>query len=172
MRWSNHLQELLVHIELNIDTFWAFSLSINGWYSYCFIVDQRSLHINCGGGTVQITNSSRRITYQADNIEVLAATNLHIERWGISNTGDFTDDTSDDDTFIISTSLRTSGGSPDLYKTARRSALSLVYYAFCLENGAYNVKLHFMEIQFSDKEVYSRIGRRIFDVYVQVKRHY
>ncbi|CDY26317.1 BnaA09g26680D [Brassica napus] len=128
---------------------------------------QRSLHINCGGGTVQITNSSRRITYQADNNKVLAATNLHMEGWGISNTGDFTDDTSDDDTFIISTSLRISGGSPDIYKTARRSALSLVYYAFCLENGAYNVKLHFMEIQFSDKEVYSRIGRRIFDVYVQ-----
>ncbi|CAH8332541.1 unnamed protein product [Eruca vesicaria subsp. sativa] len=128
---------------------------------------QRSLHINCGGGSLQIINSSSKITYQADNNKVLAATNVHLERWGISNTGDFTDDTSDDDTFIISTSLRISGGSPDLYKTARRSALSLVYYAFCLENGAYNVKLHFMEIQFSDKELYSRLGRRIFDVYVQ-----
>ncbi|KAJ4916839.1 putative LRR receptor-like serine/threonine-protein kinase [Raphanus sativus] len=128
----------------------------------------RSLHINCGGENVQVTNSSRKITYQADNKKVWAATNLHMERWGISNTGDFTDDKSDDDTFIVSTSLRLSGGSPGhLYKTARRSALSLVYYAFCLENGAYNVKLHFMEIQFSDKEVYSRIGRRVFDVYVQ-----
>ncbi|KAF8089095.1 hypothetical protein N665_0518s0021 [Sinapis alba] len=128
---------------------------------------QRSLHINCGGGTVQVTNSSSKITYQADNNKVSAATNIHLERWGISNTGDFTDDTSDDDTFIISTSLRLSEGSPHLYKTARRSALSLVYYAFCLENGAYNVKLRFMEIQFSDSELYSRIGRRIFDVYVQ-----
>lgn len=136
------------------------------------IVDHRSLHINCGGENVQVTNSSRKITYQADNKKVWAATNLHMERWGISNTGDFTDDKSDDDTFIVSTSLRLSGGSPHLYKTARRSALSLVYYAFCLENGAYNLKLHFMEIQFSDKEVYSRIGRRVFDVYVQVKRHY
>ncbi|XP_056841636.1 probable LRR receptor-like serine/threonine-protein kinase At1g29720 isoform X2 [Raphanus sativus] len=69
----------------------------------------RSLHINCGGENVQVTNSSRKITYQADNKKVWAATNLHMERWGISNTGDFTDDKSDDDTFIVSTSLRLSG---------------------------------------------------------------
>ncbi|CAF1709778.1 unnamed protein product [Brassica napus] len=130
---------------------------------------QRSVHINCGGEDIKITNSFGKITYQADNSKTNAATNHHLENWGISNTGDFTDDAYVDDTFIISTSLRLSKDSPHLYKTARRSALSLVYYAFCLENGAYNVKLHFMEIQFSEREVYSRIGRRIFDVYVQGK---
>ncbi|KAH0915930.1 hypothetical protein HID58_030376 [Brassica napus] len=129
----------------------------------------RSVHINCGGEDLKITNSFGKITYQADNSKTNAATNHHQQNWGISNTGDFTDDAYVDDTFIISTSLRLSKDSPYLYKTARRSALSLVYYAFCLENGAYNVKLHFMEIQFSEKEVYSRIGRRIFDVYVQGK---
>ncbi|KFK44801.1 hypothetical protein AALP_AA1G304900 [Arabis alpina] len=128
---------------------------------------QRTLHINCGGDNIVITNSSHKITYQADN-KTKAATNQHFENWGISNTGVFfTDNNSEDDTYIISTSLTLSGDSPDLYKTARRSAVSLVYYAFCLENGAYDVKLHFMEIQFSDKELYSRLGRRIFDVYVQ-----
>ncbi|XP_048592576.1 probable LRR receptor-like serine/threonine-protein kinase At1g29720 [Brassica napus] len=128
---------------------------------------QRSLHINCGGGNVQIKTSSGKITYQADNSTTGAATNHHLENWGISNTGDFTDDTSHDDTYIISTNLTPSGDYPDLYKTARRSPLSLVYYAFCLENGAYNVKLHFVEIQFLDEELNSRLGRRIFDVYVQ-----
>ncbi|WZZ10370.1 hypothetical protein YC2023_096291 [Brassica napus] len=131
---------------------------------------RRSLHINCGGETVTVTNSIGKITYQADNIDqVKAATNQHFKNWGISNTGDFMDDNIDDDTYIVSTSLTLPGDSPDLYKTARRSALSLVYYAFCLENGEYNLKLHFMEIQFSDKELYSRLGRRIFDVYVQGK---
>ncbi|CDY35288.1 BnaC03g59350D [Brassica napus] len=129
----------------------------------------RSVHINCGGEDIKIKNSFGKITYQADNSKTMAVTNHHQENWGISNTGDFTDDAYVDDTFIISTSLRLSKDSPHLYKTARRSALSLVYYAFCLENGAYNVKLHFMEIQFSEREVYSRIGRRIFDVYVQGK---
>ncbi|KAJ4868271.1 putative LRR receptor-like serine/threonine-protein kinase [Raphanus sativus] len=131
---------------------------------------KRSLHINCGGETVTVTNSSGKITYQADNSDkVKAATNEYFKNWGISNTGDFMDDSSDEDTYIISTSSTLPGDSPDLYKTARRSALSLVYYAFCLENGEYNLKLHFMEIQFSDQELYSRLGRRIFDVYVQGK---
>ncbi|EOA39560.1 hypothetical protein CARUB_v10008178mg [Capsella rubella] len=128
---------------------------------------QRSLHINCGGENVNVTNSLGKITYQADNYKTNAATNQHFETWGISNTGHFTDDKSDDDTYVISTSLRATGDSPELYKTARRSALSLVYYAFCLENGAYNVKLHFMEIQFAEEELYSRSGWRIFDIYVQ-----
>ncbi|KAF3513250.1 hypothetical protein F2Q69_00008351 [Brassica cretica] len=131
---------------------------------------KRSLHRNCGGETVTVTNSIGKITYQADNSDqVKAATNQHFKNWGISNTGDFMDDNRDEDTYIISTSLTLPGDSPDLYKTARRSALSLVYYAFCLENGEYNLKLHFMEIQFSDQELYSRLGRRIFDVYVQGK---
>ncbi|KAJ4869814.1 putative LRR receptor-like serine/threonine-protein kinase [Raphanus sativus] len=101
---------------------------------------QRSIHINCGGEDIKIKNSFGKITYQADSHKTMAATNQHLENWGISNTD-----------------------------RAPICSLSLVYYAFCLENGAYNVKLHFMEIQFSDQEVYSRIGRRIFDVYVQGK---
>nr|VDD36520.1 unnamed protein product [Brassica oleracea] len=134
---------------------------------------QRTLHINCGGDNIVITNSSHKITYQADNTKTKAATNQQFKDWGISNTGEFfsdghTKETSNtDDTYIISTSLRLSGDSPDIYKTARRSPLSLVYYAFCMENGTYSVKLHFMEIQFSDQELYSSLGRRIFDVYVQ-----
>ncbi|CAA7028274.1 unnamed protein product [Microthlaspi erraticum] len=123
---------------------------------------QRSLHINCGGESVTITNALGKITYQADKSETKAATNQHFENWGISNTG-----VSSNDIYTISTSLTLPGGSPDIYKTARRSAISLVYYAFCLKNGGYNVRLHFMEIQFSDEEPYSRLGRRIFDVYVQ-----
>ncbi|KAL0657477.1 hypothetical protein Bca4012_078062 [Brassica carinata] len=52
---------------------------------------------------------------------------------------------------------------------ARRSPLSLAYFAFCFENGSYNVKLHFSEIQFSDEEPYSRLGKRLFNIYVQGK---
>ncbi|WZZ03863.1 hypothetical protein YC2023_089784 [Brassica napus] len=136
-------------------------------------IDQRTLHINCGGDNIVITKSSHKITYQADNTKTEAATNQQFKDWGISNTGEFFSDgytkatSNTDDTYIISTSLRLSGDSPNIYKTARRSPLSLVYYAFCMENGTYSVKLHFMEIQFSDQELYSRLGRRIFDVYVQ-----
>ncbi|KAF3513255.1 hypothetical protein F2Q69_00008354 [Brassica cretica] len=129
---------------------------------------RRFLHINCGGDSIVTTNSSYKITYEADNNVTKAATNQHIKNWGISNTGDFMDDGINDDAYTISTTSMTPlGDSHGLYKTARRSALSLVYYAFCLENGDYNVSLHFMEIQFS--EPHGSLGRRIFDVYVQGK---
>ncbi|KAJ0255091.1 Serine-threonine/tyrosine-protein kinase [Hirschfeldia incana] len=130
---------------------------------------QRSLHINCGGESVNIKSSLGKINYQPDNNETTtASTNQHSINWGFSNTGDFTDDGSDEDTYIISTYSTVSGDYSDLYKTARRSALSLVYYAFCLENGIYHVNLHFMEIQFTE-ELYISLGRRIFDVYIQGK---
>ncbi|XP_033137237.1 probable LRR receptor-like serine/threonine-protein kinase At1g29720 isoform X3 [Brassica rapa] len=129
---------------------------------------QRTLHINCGGQNTVIKNSSHKISYEADDSTVYSTTNQHFKTWGISNTGVFAaDEHSENDTYIILASSKLPGDSPNLYKTARRSALSLVYYAFCLENGPYNVKLHFMEIQFSDEEPFSRLGRRIFDVYVQ-----
>ncbi|XP_048619583.1 probable LRR receptor-like serine/threonine-protein kinase At1g29720 isoform X4 [Brassica napus] len=123
---------------------------------------QRSLHINCGGDDVVITNSSHKITYQADNNETKAATNQHFENWGVSSTGYLPNDI-----YIITPTFALPENSPAFYKSARQSAQSLVYYAFCLENGAYNVKLHFMEIQFSNEEPYSRLGRRIFDIYLQ-----
>ncbi|XP_048592577.1 probable LRR receptor-like serine/threonine-protein kinase At1g29720 isoform X2 [Brassica napus] len=123
---------------------------------------QRSLHINCGGDNVVITNSSHKITYQADNSETKAATNQHHENWGVSSTGYLAKDK-----YFITPTFTLSEDFPSFYKSARQSAQSLVYYAFCMENGAYNVKLHFMEIQFSDEEPYSLLGRRIFDIYVQ-----
>ncbi|KAG2265843.1 hypothetical protein Bca52824_072922 [Brassica carinata] len=125
---------------------------------------QGFLHINCGGGNISITNSSYETTYEADNNVTTAATNQHFKKWGISNTGEFTDDRQENDDYFVSIQSRDSS---ELYKTARRSALSLVYYAFCLKNGTYNVKLHFMETQFSDDEPFSRLGRRVFDVFVQ-----
>ncbi|KAG2320650.1 hypothetical protein Bca52824_013863 [Brassica carinata] len=123
---------------------------------------QRSLHINCGGDNIVITNSSHKITYQADNSETKAATNHRFENWGVSSTGYLPNDI-----YIITPTFTLSENSPAFYKSARQSAQSLVYYAFCMENGEYNVKLHFMEIQFSDEEPYSRLGRRIFDIYLQ-----
>ncbi|KAF8107802.1 hypothetical protein N665_0116s0009 [Sinapis alba] len=125
---------------------------------------QGFLHINCGGDSITIPNSSYETTYEADNNVTTAATNQHFKTWGISNTGEFQDDDQENDSYFFQTLSRDPF---ELYKTARRSALSLVYYAFCLENGTYNVKLHFMESQFSDEEPYSRVGRRIFDVFVQ-----
>ena len=63
-------------------------------------------------------------------------------------------------------SLNISG--PDYYQNARLSPMSLNYYGLCMPNGNYKVKLHFAEIMFSDDQTYRSLGRRIFDVSVQV----
>ena len=57
---------------------------------------------------------------------------------------------------------------PKLYMDARLSPLSLAYYGFCLKNKTYRVNLDFAEIMFTDDKTYSSLGKRVFDVYIQV----
>ena len=56
----------------------------------------------------------------------------------------------------------------ELYTNARVSPLSLTYYVQCLANGKYTVRLHFAEIVFRGNKSFYSLGRRIFDVYIQV----
>lgn len=125
-----------------------------------FVTAFESFHINCGGE--RVTNEG--FVYDADKDVSGAATSKYTENWAISNTGHFLDnsDTAGVYTPQIKTSL------PELYQTARVSPISLTYYGRCLENGDYTVLLHFAEIMFTDDNTYSSVGRRIFDVYVQV----
>ncbi|CAN6907940.1 unnamed protein product [Brassica oleracea var. botrytis] len=129
----------------------------------------KSLHINCGGPDVTIENSRGRILYEGNYGLTGSATNYHGKNWGFSNTGDFMDDGQPEDAYSISSESPVSAKYPELYQTARRSPLSLAYFAFCFENGSYNVKLHFAEIQFSDEEPYARLAKRFFNIYVQGK---
>jgi len=57
---------------------------------------------------------------------------------------------------------------PEYYETARLAPLSLKYYGLCMQKGNYKVKLHFAEIMFSNDQTYQSLGRRIFDVSIQV----
>lgn len=55
-----------------------------------------------------------------------------------------------------------------IYETARVAPLSHRYYGLCLRKGSYKVKLHFAEIMFSNDQTFSSLGRRIFNVSIQV----
>ncbi|KAG7953445.1 hypothetical protein I3843_12G110500 [Carya illinoinensis] len=126
------------------------------------------LHINCGGETVTV---NKNIKFDADT-NLGGTSNFFLAQdqyWSSSSTGEFMDDNRPNKAFILSNLSRLSTNTPDpkLYMTARISPLSLTYYAFCLVNGNYTVKLHFAEIVFTDDETYSSLGRRIFDVYIQ-----
>ena len=124
------------------------------------------MHINCGGKAAAIGN----IKYENDENPAGAAKFVQVsENWGFSSTGHFRDiEVTPDDYVATNVSILTVNES-ELYTSARLSPLSITYYARCLANGNYTVKLHFAEIVFN-RSFYS-LGRRIFDVYIQVFHH-
>lgn len=114
-------------------------------------------------------------TYQTDDepkgasMYVLGAD----KHWAFSSTGNFMDNDDDADDYIVQNtsrlSVNASSSSFELYRTARVSPLSLTYYGLCLGNGNYTVNLHFAEIIFTDDNTFYSLGKRLFDIYVQVR---
>ncbi|TYI03490.1 hypothetical protein ES332_A11G343200v1 [Gossypium tomentosum] len=125
------------------------------------------VRINCGGGEITVNGS----TYEADNDQAGPSTFYQSTNWAFSSTGIFLDDSNSDDKYFLDNGQVSFNGSDEqLYKNARLAPSSLTYYAFCLANATYTVNLHFAEIQFTNDQNYSSLGRRIFDVYIQGKR--
>ncbi|XAR56436.1 Non-specific serine/threonine protein kinase [Bertholletia excelsa] len=125
-----------------------------------------SLHINCGGGNV----THDGITYEEDS-DPGGPSKFYNggPNWAFSSTGHFLDNKSAE-SFIFRSSTSLPINTSSLNMEARGSPLSLTYYAFCLINGNYTVKLHFTEVVFTDDKTYYSLGRRIFDVHVQGTR--
>ncbi|KAM7500588.1 hypothetical protein LguiA_025002 [Lonicera macranthoides] len=126
-----------------------------------------SLHVNSGGNDLEVKESNREVLYEGDG-EVDGGSSryyLSDNNWGFSSTGDFMDDDNYQNTRFIENVP--SSNISELYSTARLSPLSLTYFRYCLENGSYNVSLHFAEIQFRNDSTYSSLGRRVFDIYIQ-----
>ncbi|KAK4589548.1 hypothetical protein RGQ29_020210 [Quercus rubra] len=126
--------------------------------------DWYSVHINCGGKAITIGN----IKYEADVDPAGAAKYVRVsENWGFSSSGRFWGiNTSANDYIANNVSILRMNES-ELYTSARLSPLSITYYARCLANGPYKVKLHFAEIVIRDNRSFSSVARRIFDIYVQ-----
>lgn len=131
-----------------------------------FVGADYSLAINCGGP--QITSSSG-VIFERDN-EVLGAASYYVtetKRWAVSNVGKFADNINSSYTtnsFVQFPNTLDSG----LLQTARISAGSLRYYGLGLENGLYNISLQFAETVIKDSRTWGSLGRRVFDIYIQV----
>jgi hypothetical protein len=125
------------------------------------------LHINCGGRATTIGD----IKYEEDLDPGGSAKFFHTidNTWGFSSTGFFWDVSSTSNDYIAENVSRLGMKDSILYMNARLSPLSLTYYARCLANGNYTVKLHFAEIILRDNKSFYGVGRRIFDVYIQVQ---
>lgn len=88
-------------------------------------------------------------------------------RWAVSNVG-LPSDNPDQDFTSFSSSQFINTLDSELFQTARISAGSLRYYGLGLENGNYTVNLQFAESQILNPPTWRSLGRRVFDVYVQV----
>ncbi|KAL9298063.1 hypothetical protein ACSQ67_023959 [Phaseolus vulgaris] len=125
----------------------------------------KSLFINCGGGEGEFEGNN----YVGD-LHLNGISNFDLrseEQWAYSSTGVFMGNYSANYVAENVFSLNISG--PEYYQNARLSPMSLNYYGLCMPNGNYKVKLHFAEIMYSDDQTYRSLGRRIFDVSVQVE---
>lgn len=125
--------------------------------------------MNCGGSDIYVKEKKTKELYEGDgNVEGGAAKYFlkPDANWGFSSTGDFMDDNNFQNTrftmFVPASNLS------DLYKSARIAPVSLTYFHACLENGNYTINLDFAEMRFTNDENYSRLGRRLFDIYIQV----
>ena len=89
-------------------------------------------------------------------------------KWAYSSTGSFV--VRETSNYIAMNVSTLNMSNLELYTRARLSPLSLKYYGLCLQNGSYNVSLHFAEIIFTDDHTFSSVGRRLFDVSIQVSK--
>ncbi|GAB4849317.1 hypothetical protein Ancab_004118 [Ancistrocladus abbreviatus] len=126
-----------------------------------------SLFINCGGSNMSYEGNE----YEEDS-SPLGPSTFHSSssnKWAYSSTGTYM--FYDKANFIASNTFNLNVTGPEYYQTARLAPSSLKYYGLCLRRGTYRVQLHFAEIMFSDDQTYSSIGRRIFDVSIQVNEN-
>lgn len=114
--------------------------------------------------------SASGIKYDDDS-EKLGSASIYTNsksNWAVSNTGNFLFNPNGPQYIANSDSQITNTLDSELYKTARISPSSLRYFGFDLMNGKYIIELHFAEIGMDDSRSWKGLGRRLFDVYVQV----
>lgn len=122
-----------------------------------------SVYINCGSSSPTVVDG---ISYAEDKDLLNESKKFYRgQNWASSSTGLFMEK---EGTTLFRTNKNINGDHSELLKDARLSPLSLTYYGFCLSDGKYTVKLYFAETMFTDNQTFSSLGRRIFDIYIQV----
>lgn len=123
--------------------------------------------VKCGGPQ---TISSNQIIYERDN-ETLGPATYYVtstKRWAVSNVGRFGDNNNSKYTSNSSSQFFAKTSDAELFQTARISPASLRYYGLGLVNGNYTVSLQFAEITILNPNGWESLGRRVFDIYIQV----
>lgn len=120
------------------------------------------------GGTELTSSSGIEFDGESETLEAASFYTSSDYKWAVSNTGNFISNPNGP-LYIAKTDSQIIGTlESELYKTARISPSSLRYYGLGLKNGKYSVDLHFAEIAMEDLQSWKGLGRRLFDVYIQV----
>ncbi|XP_056173118.1 probable LRR receptor-like serine/threonine-protein kinase At1g53440 [Syzygium oleosum] len=122
-----------------------------------------SLFINCGGSKMTFEGNQYEEDTSPYGPSVFSSSSS--EKWAYSSTGVYMDNDKASYTTNNPFSMNVIGS--EFYQTARLSPWSIRYYGLCMMKGSYKVRLHFAEIQFSNDETFSSLGKRIFDVSIQ-----
>lgn len=126
-----------------------------------------SLFINCGGVKTDVDGNQ----YEEDSQRNAPAHFIaSAEKWAFSSTGRFTGESGLP--YVVQNSTTMDGSYPEFYQSARVSPVSLRYYGLCLREGSYKVQLHFAEVMFTNDQTFDSLGRRIFNVSIQVSQNY
>ena len=121
-----------------------------------FTPADHSLFINCGGPEID--------EYKGDETQGGPSHFFSFpHRWAYSLTGSYMDN-EDRELYRVVNTNATSG----IFQTARIAPLSLNYFGRCLRKGSYKVTLHFAEIEYSEDQTFSSLGKRVFDISIQV----
>ena len=128
-----------------------------------------SFAVDCGSNR-SMTGSDNTV-YDVDHADLGAASYYVTSetRWGVSNVGKFNQAPNDSNIIYSSNQKFQNAADSELFQTARMSASSLRYYGLGLENGNYTVVLQFAETGYPDTQTWQSLGRRVFDIYVQVR---
>jgi len=135
----------------------------------CFLGSPQSSSFAVDCGSRRSISGSDNSIYQPDNANLGPASYYVTEAptWGVSNVGRFMD--SQNGSYIIYSSRQFQNTlDSELFQTARMSPSSLRYYGIGLDNGNYTVTLQFAEFDFEDMQTWKSLGKRVFDIYVQV----
>lgn len=127
-----------------------------------YIFSDHTFFINCGGGRTRFEGNE----YEENLSDQGPSHFQSYDRWAYSSTGIYMGN--DRGRFIATNESSMVDANAEFYQTCPVSPSSLKYYGLCLRRGSYRVRLHFAEIMFLDGATYSNLGKRIFNVAIQV----
>ncbi|KAF8012643.1 hypothetical protein BT93_I0718 [Corymbia citriodora subsp. variegata] len=124
-----------------------------------------SLFINCGGNKMAFEGNQYEEDTSLNRPSIFSSSSSSSsEKWAYSTTGVYMGNEAAG--YPAKYPYMVISG-PEIYQTGRLSPWSIRYYGLCMMKGSYKVRLHFAEIQYSEDETFSSLGKRIFDVAIQ-----